>query len=91
MRRRPREAERAGSWISLRRTVAVVARARSVPVRTPEALVRLNAITGQHQPGGVGGEYPRGQVRQRGGFQVGMDLFDDRVAAVGLIRRDGVE
>ena len=40
----PREAERAGRWISLRRTVAVVARARSVPVRTPEARVRLNAI-----------------------------------------------
>src|SRR4051794_38535030 len=45
MRRRRREAARAGTWISLRRTVAVVARARSVPVSTPTARVRLNVIT----------------------------------------------
>src|SRR4051794_41536181 len=39
---------------------------------------------GADQPGGVGGEDPRGQVRQRGGLEVGVDAFDDRVPAVGL-------
>jgi hypothetical protein len=30
-------------------------------------------------------------VRQRGGFEVGVDLLDDRVAAVGAVRGDGVQ
>ncbi len=34
---------------------------------------------------------PGGQVRQRGVLQVGVDLLDDRVPAVGLVRGDGVE
>ena len=46
---------------------------------------------GEHQPGGVGGEHPGGQVRQGGVLQVGVDLLDDRVAAVGLVRGDGVQ
>ena len=37
---------------------------------------------GQHGPGGVGGEHPRGQVRQGPVLQVGDDLFDDRVITV---------
>ena len=61
MRRRPREAERAGSWINLRRTVAVVARARSVPVRTPEALVRLNAITASTSQAALAVNTPEGR------------------------------
>ena len=36
----------------------------------------------QHQPGIVGGEATRRQVGQRASFQVGEDLFDDRVPAV---------
>jgi hypothetical protein len=30
-------------------------------------------------------------VRERGAFEVGVDLFDDRVPAVGFVRSDGVE
>jgi hypothetical protein len=30
-------------------------------------------------------------VREGGVLQVGVDLFDDRVAAVGLVRGDGVQ
>lgn len=42
---------------------------------------------GQHQPGGVRGEPARRKVGQGAGFQVGDDLFDDRVAAVGRLGR----
>jgi hypothetical protein len=38
---------------------------------------------GQHQPGGVRRELPRGQVGQRSGLEVGVDLLDDRVLPVG--------
>ncbi len=41
--------------------------------------------------GGVRGEDPGGQVCERGACEVGVDLFDDRVSAVGLVGRDGVE
>lgn len=34
---------------------------------------------GHHEPGCVRGELPAGQVRHRGTFDVGVDLFDDRV------------
>ena len=45
---------------------------------------------GAGQPGGVGIEHARGQVRQRGGFQVGVDVLDDRVRPVGFVRCHGV-
>ncbi len=35
--------------------------------------------------------FPGGQVRQRGALEVGVDLFDDRVPAVGLVGGDGVQ
>lgn len=38
---------------------------------------------GADQPGGVRGEHPRGQVRERGVLQVGDDLLDNGVIAVG--------
>jgi hypothetical protein len=38
----------------------------------------------EHQPGGVGVELARGQVRRRGGLEVGVDLLDDRVATMDL-------
>ncbi len=47
---------------------------------------------GQGEPGGVRGELPRGQMRERTGFEVGDDMLDDRVAAVvgfGLEHRQG--
>jgi hypothetical protein len=40
---------------------------------------------GQHQPGGVRRERPRGQVGQRPGLEVGVDLLDDRVLPVRLL------
>jgi hypothetical protein len=46
---------------------------------------------GDGQPGGVGGELPRGQVRQRPVGPVGEDLLDDGVAAVVLLGLDGLE
>lgn len=45
----------------------------------------------EHEPGAVGGELPGEQVRQRGALEVGVDLFDDGVPAVGLVGGDGVE
>lgn len=45
----------------------------------------------QHRPGGVGGELTGRHVRQRGVFQIGVDLLDDCVATVCLISGDGVQ
>src|SRR5699024_5074644 len=46
---------------------------------------------GQDEPGGVRGELAGGQVRQGGVLQVGVDVLDDGVGAVGLVRGDGVQ
>ncbi len=43
------------------------------------------------QPGGVGGELPRRQVRERAVVQVGQELLDDGVAAVLLFGLDELE
>jgi hypothetical protein len=40
---------------------------------------------GDGQPGGVGAELPRGQVREGAVVEVGEEQFDDRVAAVLLL------
>ena len=45
----------------------------------------------QHQPRGVGGERAAGQVCQGGVLQVGVDLFDDGVAAVGYVGCHGLQ
>jgi len=46
-----------------------------------------------HQPGGVGvGVEPsRGQMRQGGVLEVGVDRLDDRVPAVDLVGGDGIQ
>ena len=69
----------------------MVALARSGPVRVRGGAGEVERDHREHQPGGVGGERPRGQVRQRGVLQVGVDLLDDRVTTVGLVRGHGVE
>ena len=46
---------------------------------------------GDGQPGGVGGELPRGQVREGAVVEVGEDLLDDGVAAVLLLGLDELE
>ena len=46
---------------------------------------------GEDEPGAVRGEAARGQVRQGGVREVCEDLFDDRVAAVGLVGGGGVQ
>lgn len=45
----------------------------------------------QDQPGRVGGELSRGQVRQGTVFEVRVDLLDDGVLAVGFVCGDGVQ
>ena len=68
--RRAEDATRAGTWISLRRTVAVVAFAIfGVAVRVAAARVRLNVMTASTPQATVGGELPGGQVRQRGALR----------------------
>ena len=91
MSRRAEDATRAGTVISLRRMVAVVALARCGAGEGGGGAGEVERDHGQHQPGGVRGELPGGQVRQGGVLQVGVDLFDDRVAAVGLVGGHGVE
>ena len=46
---------------------------------------------GEHEPGAVRGEHSGGQVREWAVLQVGVDLLDDRVSAVSLVRRNSVE
>ncbi len=58
--RRAKVATRAGRAMSVRRSVAVVALARSGAARVPAARVRLNAMTARTSPGGVGGEHAGG-------------------------------
>ena len=64
--------------MSLRRMVAVVALASAVPVRVAAARVRLNAMTARTSQAALAVNF-RGQVRQGGVLQVGVDLFDDGV------------
>ena len=89
--RRAEDAIRAGTVMSLRRMVAVVALARSGPVSVAAAQGEVERDHCEHQPGCVRGEPARGQVRHCGVLQVGVDLLDDRVPTVGLVRGHGVE
>ena len=89
--RRAEDAMRAGTVIRVARMVAVRALASAGPVMVAAARVRLNAVDCGYQPGGVGVETSRGQVRQGRVFEVGVDLLDDRVAAVGLVGANGVQ
>ena len=94
--RRAEDATRAGTAMSLRRIVAVVALARSGAARVAAAGAggagEVERDDREHQPGGVGAGTPRrGRCASAGVLQVGVDLLDDRVMAVGLVRGDGVE
>ena len=61
MIRRAEDAIRAGTVISLRRMVAVVALARSGPVRVAAARVRLNAITASTSQAALAVNFPDGR------------------------------
>lgn len=75
---------RAGMQMRCLRTSAEVALAWNVGVWVPAARVRLNASACADQPGGVRGILPGRQVREGAALQVGDDLFDDGVLAVGV-------
>ena len=60
--RRAVRAIRAGTAMSFRRMVAVVALARVGPVRVAAARVRLNAITAQTSQAALAQNFPDGQV-----------------------------
>jgi hypothetical protein len=68
------------SWV---RMVAVRARAWKVEASAPAARVRLCAIAAQTSQAAFALKCPPGQVGQRGVFEVGDDLFNDGVVAVG--------
>ena len=89
--RRAEVATRAGTVISLARMVAVVALARSLPVVVAAVRVRLRAMTASTSQAALAVNLPEGKVRQGGVLQVGVDVFDDRVAAVGFVRAHGVQ
>src|SRR3954462_12817543 len=77
--------------MSLRRIVAVVAFVRAAAwVRVTAARVRLKAITAQTSQAALALNTPEGRWGQGGGLEVGVDVFDDRVPPVGLVRGDGV-
>ena len=72
----------AATLISWARSVAVVAVACTIEARLPAARVRLNAIAASTSQAAFAVKFPGGQVRERTVLQVGVDLFDDGVAAV---------
>src|SRR5689334_25368652 len=75
--RRAEVATRAGTVISWARMVARVALACVTEASAPSARVRIDRHRCEYQPGGVGGEPPGGQVRQRAVLQVSDHLLDD--------------
>jgi len=103
MTRRAEDAIRAGTWMSLRRVVAVVALAKAVPVavgsvspaaRVAAARVRLNAMTASTSQAVFAVNFPEGRCASAELLRSAVvlpDLFDDRVVPVGLVGGDGVE
>jgi hypothetical protein len=90
MSRRPEEATRAGTAINVRRSVGVVAAASLPPARAPAARVRLTPLP--RRPAKRCSRWTSGgQVSECGALQVGVDLLDDGVPAVRLVRGDGVQ
>ena len=85
-RRRAERARRAGTAIRCRRMVAVVALAWKTACEGACRAGEVERDRGQHQPRTVCREGGRGQVRQCPTAKVGVDLFDDRVGAVGALR-----
>ena len=70
-------------------TVALVAFARSGESKDPAARVRWNAMTASTSPAALAVNLAMA-VSERGVLQVGVDLFDDRVPAVGRMGSHGV-
>ena len=92
MIRRAEDATRAGTWISLRRTIAVVAFASSVAAaRLAATRVRSNAMTASTSQTAFAVNFPDSRWASAEFFRSARDLFDDRVPAVSLVRDDGVE
>ena len=89
--RRAELASRAGTVISRLRMVPVVALARAVSVSVAAARVRLNAMTASTSQALVAVNRPLGRWARAEFFRSDGNLFDDRVAAVGLVRTDGVQ
>ena len=79
---RPWRAMRAATVISWRRMVAPRALAWNGAGQRAGGAGQVVADGGQGQPGGIGREVPRRQVRERPGAQVCEDLLDDGVVAV---------
>ena len=88
-RRRAEDAIRAGSSISWVRRVAQRAFACRFEAAAPAARSKVERDGGECEPGGVGLELPGGCVGERAVLQLGDNLLDDGVVAVGLVRGDG--
>ena len=81
--RRAERAIRAGTVIRWARTVAVAALAWKPDASEPAARVRLNATAARTSHAEFAANFPDGRCARGAVFEVGDDLFDDRVAAVG--------
>lgn len=82
-------ARRAGTATIVVRIVA--ARARGIAAACAAARARLNARTVHASQAPFAVNFPEGQVRQGAVFELGDDLLDDRVPAVGSVGADRVE
>jgi hypothetical protein len=79
-------ASRAATLISWARMVPVVALAWKADARVPAARVRLNAIAALTSQALLAPNFPDGRCARGSVLQVGDDLLDDRVPAVGFLR-----
>ena len=86
-RRRAERASLAGMVMSWARIVPEVARAWKVEASVHGGAGEVERHRGADQPGGVGPELPRLQVREWAISEVGDDLLHDRVPAVRRLRR----
>ena len=86
MSRRAEVAIRHGTESACDVASAVVARARSDAARVAAARVRLNAITASTSQAALAVNTPDGRSARAKFLQIGVDLLDDRVPTMDLIR-----
>jgi hypothetical protein len=82
--RRPEDAIRAGTVMSFRRIVAVVADRSALPVMVAAVRVRLNAMTARTSQTAFAVNFPEGRCASAECFRSAL-MLDDRVFAVDLV------
>ena len=81
----------AATLMSFRRTIAVTVFPRVGADEGAGGRGAVESDAGEHEPGRVGGERAGWEMCQRRRFHVGVQVFDDRMVAVGFVGIDGAQ